>query len=278
MAESSIRRAFTDLMPASHVADGIQDITASFTTTAVNTEFVEIDTSNAAGLQFYVTASATAAGVFTVEGTMDDSAVLENVTAPTGWFNLPYRRFDSAASGNGALAALVANTSHAYLIDTSVAMRTRIRISTALGALPRVVKYQKLHRLETFGAQALGGATQSISGTITFPTGTDFNYTTTATLNRSTMKTSAGSLYELTIRNASSAALTFRLYNKASAPVTTDVPRIVYTVAAGDQLVANYGSIGNRFGTGIAYAVTGGTADNDATNTTAGAVISATYV
>ena len=126
--------------------------------------------------------------------------------------------------------------------------------------------------------------TQSVSGTVTANEGTPnagtaYNLTSAATTNAASVKASAGSLFEMSLFNATAATVYLKLYNKASAPtVGTDVPIMTIPVAAGAVWSAEFGRIGKRFSTGIALAITGAAAATDTTAIAAGAQVSGSYV
>jgi hypothetical protein len=71
----------------------------------------------------------------------------------------------------------------------------------------------------------------------------------------------------------------FKLYNKASAPVVaSDVPVITIPMAANSTVAYEYGPMGLRFGTGIAWACTGAIGDTDATNGVVGGKVFLSYI
>jgi len=105
------------------------------------------------------------------------------------------------------------------------------------------------------------------------------NVVTAATTNATSVKTSAGSLFEVTISNVTAATIYVKLFNKASAPtVGTDVPVVTIPVAAGATANLGFGQVGKRFATGIALAVTAASAATDTTVVTAGAQIHGSYI
>lgn len=106
---------------------------------------------------------------------------------------------------------------------------------------------------------------------------------TAASTNATSSKTTAGSLYELTISNPTSTAAYVKLYNKASAPtVGTDVPvmtiAIPATAAGVGEKSFNFGALGKRFATGIALAVTGAAIATDTSVAVAGVQIHGSYI
>jgi hypothetical protein len=110
-----------------------------------------------------------------------------------------------------------------------------------------------------------------------------FSTTSAATTNATSVKASAGTLFEFTVSNPTATAAYFKLYNKASAPtVGTDIPVATYRVAAtgsaGDTVIPPIGANGKRFTTGIAWALTAAAAATDTAASVAGIQIHGTYV
>jgi hypothetical protein len=86
-----------------------------------------------------------------------------------------------------------------------------------------------------------------------------------ATTNATSVKASAGMVYEAKLFNNSATKLFFKFYNKASAPtVGTDTPTETFVLQPNSALILDWAN-GNPFPTGIAYAITGGVTDADAT-------------
>jgi hypothetical protein len=86
-----------------------------------------------------------------------------------------------------------------------------------------------------------------------------------ASTNATSLKASAGMVYGVCISNNNASARYFKLYNKASAPtVGTDTPVTVIQVPGNGTVIRAY-PVGAVFGTGIAWACTGGIADSDTT-------------
>lgn len=100
----------------------------------------------------------------------------------------------------------------------------------------------------------------TIAGTVTQTPNTglsSISLTSAATTNATSSKATAGSLFELSIDNMSAAPKFVKLYNKASAPtVGTDVPVLTLEVAANSSRPVEFGALGKRFSTGIAFAIT----------------------
>lgn len=86
-----------------------------------------------------------------------------------------------------------------------------------------------------------------------------------ATTNATSVKASAGTVYSVTASNTSASARYLKFYNKASAPtVGTDVPVLTLALpASGGLQNVILGTLGLRFSTGVALAITAGAADSD---------------
>jgi len=101
-----------------------------------------------------------------------------------------------------------------------------------------------------------------------------------ATTNATIVKTSAGNITSLMAYNRNAATRYLKLYRKASAPtVGTDAPAMVIPLPTGIVVNLDVGLLGLRWGTGIAYAITAGEADNDTGAVAAGDVkLHMTYI
>ena len=95
---------------------------------------------------------------------------------------------------------------------------------------------------------------------------TTFTLISAATTNATNIKSSAGTLYTLTVFNNGAAAAYFKLYNKATAPtVGSDTPVGTFLLPSGGGFTYPIPDVGLNFSTGIAYAITGGGALADTT-------------
>lgn len=128
-------------------------------------------------------------------------------------------------------------------------------------------------RGQTVAGQSVGVAvtsmpTTTVTGTVTATntTPTPLNINSAATTNATSVKTSAGTLFALIASNTAASPRFIKLYNKASAPtVGTDVPVLTIPIAASATAQIDLGTLGYRFATGIALAITGLAADSDTT-------------
>lgn len=100
----------------------------------------------------------------------------------------------------------------------------------------------------------------------TWVTPTAYNLNSAATTNLQFIKSTAGTLYNVSASNLSGTQKYVKLYNKASAPtLASDIPIVVIPVPASSAVQYDFGAVGHRFTTGIAHAIVGGITDTDAT-------------
>lgn len=98
-----------------------------------------------------------------------------------------------------------------------------------------------------------------------------------ATTNDTSAKASAGYLHQASGYNAAGAARYLKIYDKASAPtVGTDTPVLTLYLPASSSFVFDFPAL--YFATGIAYALTTGSADADTGALTAGDVLALNVV
>ncbi|WP_398472789.1 hypothetical protein [Tardiphaga sp.] len=113
------------------------------------------------------------------------------------------------------------------------------------------------------GANLIGRAVVDASAATGGITSTSRILSAAASTNGTSAKASAGRLYAIQGYNASSFVRYLKLYNKASAPtVGTDTPIKTLALPPGVGFAFDW-PVGYYFGTGIAYGLTTGAADND---------------
>ncbi|CAB5220350.1 hypothetical protein UFOVP233_54 [uncultured Caudovirales phage] len=117
------------------------------------------------------------------------------------------------------------------------------------------------------GTVAVTQATAAnLNATVLQATPTTGFYNSAATTNATSVKTSAGTVYGVTVSNINAAARFLKLYNLAVAPtVGTSVPVLTIPIPAASVVNVPLGTIGARFTTGIAFAITAAAADADTT-------------
>lgn len=96
----------------------------------------------------------------------------------------------------------------------------------------------------------------------------------TATTNATSVKAAAGQVYGWSLFNTSAAIRYLKFYNLAVAPtVGSSVPVFIVPLAAGGASNIMLGNLGTPFATGIAYSISTGVADTDATATAVNDVV-----
>lgn len=215
-----------------------------------------IDTQNtdwlAVGLLFGGTATVV------VEGSWDGS---------TNWQALPI------VTSAGAVATSV--TASGNYIAQTLTPFTRLRVSAWTSGAVQLLGGSA--DIDQSPVTAAGSGTLSVQPTTNATPST--NGALAATTNATSVKTSAGTIGEIDFFNGSAGTVYLKLYNKASAPtVGTDIPVAVFPIAAGASFVQEFGPLGKRLGTGIAYATTGVATDSDTTVIAAGCKIGLTYI
>lgn len=106
--------------------------------------------------------------------------------------------------------------------------------------------------------------------TVTANGATSSRVNAAASNNLTSVKASAGQLYEIDVFNPAAYTVFLKFYNKASAPVVaSDTPIWTIPIQAGGGYSKSFKN-GKTFSTGIAYAIVKLQADTDATNVVAG--------
>lgn len=222
---------------------------------------------------------------FEFSGTYNFTALFEALGSDnTTWFP-----FQVTAPSTGAVSSshATANATQAYEAGCSTVSKVRVRLSAFTSA------GLNTHRVAIVGSAAFFtpapvptvalGAGSQVIGNVGTAAGTALSVVSAATTNLTSIKTTAGNLFELTASNPTATPAYIKLYNKASAPVVaTDVPVLTITVPAasptGLPITFGFSQIGKRFTTGIALAITGGVAATDSTNAVAGVQVHGTYI
>jgi hypothetical protein len=213
---------------------------------------------------------------------------------------VPLPLFDAASLGSAPVTSYNPATGTSRFFEGKVRYRYfRARISTIIGGggslqcLSRfsqsdyvptnpqenVAQINGVTPLMGNGVSGTGSARVTLASDCTQPTTlgtpnlTNNILNSAATTNATSVKASAGSVFTIVATNINAAARFLKLYNKASAPtVGTDVPVVTLSIpASGVPLVVD-SSLGIRFTTGIAYAITGAAADTDTTAVAAGEI------
>lgn len=187
----------------------------------------------------------------------------------TNWFGLQAVR-SNANTIETTTGNLSAQPAYSWEMSVNALKRVRVRCTARTSGTQSWRFVQGTYATEPIPAAQISG-TQPISGTVTANLGTITTPTalkrnSTADTNLVSVKASAGTIYAAQAFNSGATAAYLKLYNKASAPVlASDVPVIVLPIPAGTDHMRNWSIPGDRFGTGIAMAITGLPADTDTT-------------
>lgn len=177
----------------------------------------------------------------------------------------------------GTTAPVTTSTTAILLVFPCVARFFRARVSTYGSGTVTVVAEFRADALPQLGVYAFiqNAAANALpiafSGTVapaSSATGaaSKARVKSAASTNATSVKASAGRLYEIRVCNTSAAMKFLKFYNKASAPtVGTDTPVATYPIAPNGGRVDVVSILGISFATGIAYAITGAVGDSDTT-------------
>lgn len=245
-----------------------------------------VDVRKSSNVVFHVKNTGTtamAAGQFSFEASLD-STDGSNGT----WFSIQTVRSNANTieTATGTLSLAVgAGLVYSWEASVNAYQYARVRCTTAVttNSIATWIAQRGAYATEPIPA-AQASATQSVTGSVsvsasTPSAGAAYALVTAASTNAVAVKASAGSLFEVTLSNITATAGYVKLYNKAVAPtVGTDVPVVTFAVAANTTVVYEFGAVGKRFTTGIALAVTAGSAASDTAAFVAGMQISATYI
>lgn len=205
--------------------------------------------------------------------------IFEESNDGTSWYAIQYAN-DGSGQGNLQVAFVVPASVNYFYSGRITRRYLRCRISTAFagGTVQAITKFSPYDL--TPRVQAVAQATPSNLNVMTTPYSTsNYNVVSAASTNAASVKSSAASLFEITVSNPTATAIYVKLYNKASAPtVGTDVPVLTIPVAAGATVPMSFGSQGKRFATGIAIAATAAAVATDTAVAVAGVQINASYI
>lgn len=260
--------------PASY-PDITGDITAIQATigTPVAGGTVEGDVSRASNVMMFCT------GTFsTINCTFEGS--LEAVGA-TNWFAVQAVRTNAnqieTATGN-----LSAQPAYAWELSVNALKRVRVRATARTSGTQSWRFVQGTYATEPIPAAQVSG-TQPVSGTVTATVtagtvnpvvpATPFILNSAATTNDTLVLTGSSGLQSFHAFNNGAAIAYVKLYNKATAPVSTDIPAMVIPIPAGGvSPPLTPGFSGFRFALGLGLRITTGVADADTGAVAAGQV------
>ena len=241
--------------------------------------------------------SLSAAGILFTQDVSNYGSVAVHVTSPGTTCTITYEASNDNTTwysvagytplNSGSTTPVSTSTAAILLIFPCLARYFRARVSTYTSGTVTVLaefRAEAIPQLGVFVANAAASALPiAFSGTVapaSSATGamTKARVMSAASTNATSVKASAGRVYELPLCNPSAALKIVKFYNKASAPtVGTDTPVATYPLAASGGRIDIVSVQGISFATGIAYAITGAVADTDttavATNDVAGEIL-----
>lgn len=237
--------------------------------------------------------SLSAAGVLFTQDVSSYASVAVQVTSPGTTCTITYEASNDNVTwysvagytplNTGSTAPVSTSATAILLIFPCLARYFRARVSTyTSGTVTAIAEFRMdaIPQLGVYVANAAGAALPiSFAGSVA-PTSSATGASTKARImaaastNATSVKATAGRLYEIHLCNTSAALKFVKFYNKASAPtVGTDTPVATYPLAANGGRIDIVSINGISFATGLAYAITGAVADTDTTAVAANDVV-----
>lgn len=259
--------------PASY-PDITGDITAVQATigTPVAGGTVEGDVSRASNLMVFCTGTFSTVNC-TFEGSLEDSG-------NTNWFGVQVVR-SNANTVETTTGNLSAQPVYAWEASVNALKRFRVRCTARTSGTQSWRFVQGTYATEPIPAAQVS-ATQPVSGTVTATVqppapATPYILNSAATTNEALILTGTSGLQAFYATNTGAGAAFVKLYNKATAPTSSDVPAMILPVPAAVSGVPGactlpIGFSGFRFALGLGIRITGAVADNDTTAVAAGQV------
>jgi hypothetical protein len=267
--------------PASY-ADITGDITAVQATisTPVAGGTVSGDVSRASNVMAFCTG--TFAGVnVTFEGSLE-------ATGDTNWFGIQAVR-SNANTIETATGVLGAAPAYAWEMSVNALSRVRVRCTARtsgtqawrfkLGtyATEPIPAAQVTANQPITHAGALAAGTAAIGTVGASAPATPYILNSAASTNEALILTGTSGLQAFYATNTGATVAFVKLYNKATAPISSDIPAMILTVPAAVSGVPGVctlpiGFSGFRFALGLGIRITGAVADNDTTAVAAGQI------
>lgn len=250
----------------------LEDSTATISIAANATSSGQVTGLNGAGTTL-IQLTGTFSATLQVQITVDGSTWI-NLTGSTQVMNHP----TDAYIGSGNITA-----TGIYKVDTTGVAGVRIITTTyTSGTVTGTVRVASASSNTTIhGTPAVTlGATSNVIGAVGIgaTVSTGVFYVSTGTNAAVVAKAGAGSLQTLMISNTAASTQYVKLFNVTSATLGTTAAVVDIPVAAGATISVNLGANGQRFSTGIVYAITGAAGATNNTANTAGVYIALTYV
>lgn len=201
-------------------------------------------------------------------------------TGDTNWFTIQAVR-SNANTIETATGNLSAQPTYAWEMSVNALKRVRVRATARTSGTQSWRFVQGTYATEPIPA-AQASATQPVSGTVTATVSppapaTPYILNSAASENAALILTGTSGLQAFYATNTGATVAFVKLYNKATAPASTDIPAMILPVPAAVSGVAGVctlpiGFSGFRFALGLGIRITGAVADNDTTAVAAGQV------
>ena len=203
----------------------------------------------------------------------------------TNWFAIQAVR-SNANTIETTTGNLSAQPAYAWEMSVNALKRVRVRCTARTSGTQSWRFVQGTYATEPIPAAQVTGA-QPVTGTVTATvTGgtvspvvpaTPYILNSAASTNEALILTGTSGLHAFYATNTGATAAFVKLYNKATAPVSTDVPAMIIPVPAAVSGVPGVATLpigfaGFRFALGLGIRITGAVADNDTTAVAAGQV------
>jgi hypothetical protein len=264
--------------PASY-PDITGDITAIQATigTPVAGGTVEGDVSRSSNVMAFCTGTFATVNV-TFEGSIEASG-------NTNWFGIQAVR-SNANTIETATGNLSAQPVYGWELSVNALKRVRVRCTARASGTQSWRFVQGTYATEPIPAAQVS-ATQPVSGTVTATVtagtvnpvvpATPYILNSAASTNEVLILTGTSGLQAFYATNTGATVAFVKLYNKATAPASTDIPAMILPVPAAVSGVPGVrdlpiGFSGFRFSLGLGIRITGAVADNDTTAVAAGQV------
>ena len=276
--------SFKDLLPSAQSVTA-QDI-ASASATGANGQSIITGTPTAGSFaaltvsgdsSFSIQISGTWTGTLAFERSLDAGTTY----TPIGAFSAGTSFITATVTQNGAFHGNAASATNIRVRSTAAwtgtasikllagAGGSTITVGNPLRLFDKVSGVEHSIKAASTAAAATDTAmvvSLSPNSPVTLGTPTAFSLSSAATTNATSVKATAGTVFQIVASNVGTAAAFLKIFNLATAPtVGTSVPFLTVPIPASGVVSVPFGALGMRFGTGIALDITNLVADSDAT-------------
>ena len=194
-------------------------------------------------------------GTIYYEGSADSTTGVDG-----NWISLNMKQ---AGITNTQISSSV-TASGLYRGNTAGIRYIRMRSVGALTGTPTITLRLSAGVAGEFLFGSIPSGTNTI-GAVTFGTPAAFTLSSAATTNATSVKATAGTVFQIVASNVGAAVAFLKVFNLATAPtVGTSVPVLTISLPASGVVQIPFGALGMRFSAGIAFDITNLVADTDA--------------